>query len=84
MNFNDEVTAALRVADGVLLVVDAVEGVMMGTDRALRQARPPDRRDNVLTLRLELMHYPEARRASACCVCGRVGQGALMPAAEDT
>ena len=38
MNFNDEVTAALRVADGVLLVVDAVEGVMMGTDRALRQA----------------------------------------------
>ena len=38
MNFNDEVTAALRLADGVLLVVDAVEGVMMGTDRALRQA----------------------------------------------
>ncbi len=40
VNFNDEVTAALRVADGVLLVVDAVEGVMMGTDRALRQAMP--------------------------------------------
>ncbi len=42
VNFNDEVTAALRVADGVLLVVDAVEGVMMGTDRALRQVSAQD------------------------------------------
>ena len=40
MNFNDEVTAALRLADGVLLVVDAVEGVMLATEKALKQARP--------------------------------------------
>lgn len=28
-NFCDEVSVSLRVADGVVLVVDAVEGVMM-------------------------------------------------------
>lgn len=33
INFNDEVTAAMRLADGVLLVVDAVEGVMLVTEK---------------------------------------------------
>ena len=36
--FADEATAAMRFADGVLLVVDAVEGVCMATERALRAA----------------------------------------------
>ena len=36
--FSDEATAAVRCADGVLLVVDAVEGVVAGTERALRAA----------------------------------------------
>ena len=31
-------TAGLRLADGVLLVVDAVEGVMLVTDKVVRQA----------------------------------------------
>ena len=38
INFNDEVSAAMRLADGVLLVVDAAEGVMMVTEKAVRQA----------------------------------------------
>lgn len=38
INFNDEVTAAMRLADGVLLVVDAVEGVMLVTEKAIQQA----------------------------------------------
>jgi len=38
VNFSDETTAALRAADGVLLVVDAVEGVMLGTERVIRAA----------------------------------------------
>lgn len=38
VNFNDEVTAAMRLADGVLLVVDAVEGVMLVTEKAIKQA----------------------------------------------
>mmetsp|Transcript_18570 Transcript_18570/g.39863 ORF Transcript_18570/g.39863 Transcript_18570/m.39863 type:complete len:988 (-) Transcript_18570:519-3482(-) len=38
VNFNDEVTASLRLADGVLLAVDACEGVMVVTERAIKQA----------------------------------------------
>jgi len=35
-NFSDEVTAALRLADGALLVVDCVEGVVPTTERLIR------------------------------------------------
>ena len=38
INFNDEVSAAMRLADGVLLCVDAAEGVMMVTDKVIKQA----------------------------------------------
>ena len=36
--FGDEATAGLRASDGCVLVVDAVEGVMLGTERSLRHA----------------------------------------------
>ena len=38
VNFSDELSASLRLSDGVLLVVDAVEGVMVGTERAIKAA----------------------------------------------
>lgn len=38
VNFSDEVTASVRVADGVVLCVDAVEGCLMNTDRLVRHA----------------------------------------------
>ena len=38
VNFSDEVTASMRVADGLLLVVDACEGVMTSTTRHIKQA----------------------------------------------
>ena len=38
VNFSDEVVAGLRLADGALVVVDAVEGVMLNTERTIRAA----------------------------------------------
>jgi len=38
INFSDEVTAALRLCDGVMLVVDAADGIMMNTERTLQHA----------------------------------------------
>ena len=36
MNFSDEATAAIRIADGALLVVDVVEGVMCTTEKMIK------------------------------------------------
>ncbi|KAI0243842.1 hypothetical protein L0F63_006864 [Massospora cicadina] len=38
VNFSDEVTASLRLVDGVVLIVDAVEGVMSNTEYLIRHA----------------------------------------------
>lgn len=38
LNFADEVTSAIQTADGCLLCVDAVEGVMLGTEQVVKQA----------------------------------------------
>lgn len=38
VNFSDEATAAFRAVDGVVLVVDAVEGVMSNTESLIRHA----------------------------------------------
>jgi 116 kDa U5 small nuclear ribonucleoprotein component len=38
VNFSDESTAALRAADGAVIVVDAVEGVMLNTERLIKHA----------------------------------------------
>lgn len=38
VNFSDEVTAATRLTDGIVLFVDAAEGVMLNTERLLKHA----------------------------------------------
>lgn len=38
VNFSDEATAAIRMSDGAMLVVDAAEGVMLNTERLLKHA----------------------------------------------
>ncbi|KAB7495937.1 U5 small nuclear ribonucleoprotein component [Armadillidium nasatum] len=38
VNFSDEVTASMRLSDGVVLFVDAAEGVMLNTQRLLKHA----------------------------------------------
>ncbi len=37
-NFSDEVTAAMRVSDGMLLVVDCIEGVTFYTQKLIKEA----------------------------------------------
>lgn len=38
LDFSDEVTAALRLCDGVVVVVDAADGIMLNTERLLKHA----------------------------------------------
>ncbi|CAE6469165.1 unnamed protein product [Rhizoctonia solani] len=38
MNFIDETASAMRLADGIVLVVDIVEGLMVGTEAVIRHA----------------------------------------------
>ncbi|XP_057292851.1 116 kDa U5 small nuclear ribonucleoprotein component-like [Hydractinia symbiolongicarpus] len=38
VNFSDEVTAALRLSDGVVIFIDAADGVMMNVERLLKHA----------------------------------------------
>lgn len=42
VNFSDEVTAALRLCDGVVVMVDAAEGVLMNTERLVHHALKED------------------------------------------
>ena len=38
VNFSDEATAAFRLSDGLVLVVDAHEGLLMNSERLLKHA----------------------------------------------
>ncbi|XP_008415238.1 116 kDa U5 small nuclear ribonucleoprotein component [Poecilia reticulata] len=38
VNFSDEVTSSMRISDGVVLFIDAAEGVMLNTERLIKHA----------------------------------------------
>jgi hypothetical protein len=68
-----QVTAAMRLADGVVLVVDAAEGVMVVTERAIRQALQEG-----LALTLVISKVREGEGGSRCsegCAGIKWGQG---------
>jgi len=38
VNFSDEMTAGMRLADGAMVLIDALEGVMLNTERSIKHA----------------------------------------------
>ena len=38
VNFSDEVTAAYRLSDGVVIVIDAAEGIALNVERLIKHA----------------------------------------------
>lgn len=85
INFNDEVTAAMRLADGVLLVVDAVEGVMLATEKALKQVRrlfppsSPHPQHTGIQIRITLAGHTGCKRS---WVLGRLKPESRRPAVQ--
>ena len=69
-NFSDELAASLRLSDGVLLVVDAVEGVMVGTERAVKAAAAEG-----LPICLLVSKMDRCVRACACVCAGGAAGG---------
>lgn len=53
VNFSDEVTAAMRLCDGVVIFIDAAEGVMLNADRHIKHA---------LQVRLRVYFFPVYKR----------------------
>lgn len=55
VNFADECTAGLRASDGAAIVVDAIEGVMMNTERLIKHAI--DANNALVLVSLQMLRY---------------------------
>lgn len=62
VNFSDEVSAAIRLTDGIVLFVDAAEGVMLNTERILKHAVQEKLAVTICINKVCGLHYENKRR----------------------
>ncbi|KAF4533327.1 hypothetical protein B566_EDAN004448 [Ephemera danica] len=72
VNFSDEATAAMRLCDGIVLFVDAAEGVMLNTERLLKHAVQEKMAITVCINKIDSLYTEEENQQIVSPIIGNV------------